>query len=221
MKASSKVLAVAVAASAVLHAAALGAEVQRHVRGVIVGVAGDVLEIETGPGKTERVALAPGAQVAQVEDADPAAIAQGAFVGTTAVPQPDGTLRALEVHVFPEAMRGAGEGHRPWDLAPRSSMTNATVSGLKAAPGGKSSMTNATVSGLKSAGGTRTLTLTYPGGQQTVVVPPKIPIVQLEPGDRSELVVGAHVIAFAAPGPDGKLVAQRLTVGKGGVVPPM
>jgi hypothetical protein len=214
-----RMLAVAVAATFSLRAAAQAEE--RHVRGVITAVSGDALTIETGAGKAEEVTLAPGAKVAKVEHADPAAIDQGAFIGTTAVPQPDGTLRALEVHVFPESMRGAGEGHRPWDLGPKSSMTNATVSGLKASPGGKSSMTNATVRGMKTAGGTRTLTLSYPGGQQTVVVPPKVPIVKIEPGDRSLLVAGAHVIAFATPGPDGKLVAQRLTVGTGGVVPPM
>ncbi len=213
------VLAVVVLAASSSRAEAEAA--QRHVRGTVVSAAGDVLKVETGPGRTEEVRLAPGAQVAQVEAADPASIAQGAFIGTTAVPQPDGTLRAVEVHVFPESMRGAGEGHRPWDLAPRSSMTNATVSGVRSAAGGRSSMTNATVSGTKSAGGTRTLTLTYPGGQQTVVVPPRIPIVQLEPGDRSLLVPGAHVFAVAQRAADGSLVAQRVAVGKGGVVPPM
>ncbi len=211
----------AVFSSLTARAAEPAAPAQQHVRGVITRAAGDVLDIETGPGHTEQVRIPPNVQVAQVEPAEQSAIAQGAFIGTTAVPQADGTLRAVEVHVFPESMRGAGEGHRPWDLKPKSSMTNATVSGLKSSPARKSSMTNATVSGMTSTGGTRTLTLTYPGGTQTVVVPPKTPIVKVEPGNRSLLVAGAHVIAFAAPDKDGALVAQRLTVGKNGVVPPM
>jgi hypothetical protein len=192
-----------------------------HVRGVIVGQTGDQLEIETGPGKTERVTLPADVKVAAVEDADASALTKGEFIGTTAVRQPDGTLRALEVHLFPETMRGAGEGHRPWDLAPRSSMTNATVASVRTSPARKTSMTNATVSELTRAGAMRTLVLEYPGGHQTVVVPPHTPIVQIEPGDRSLLVAGAHVIAFAVPGRGGALVAQRLTVGRGGVVPPM
>lgn len=208
-----------VAAAAAMQAAAQGGPEPRHVRGVIVAQRGDVLEVETAPGRIEPLVLGAGASVAQAEEADPSALAQGAYVGTTAVPQPGGTLRALEVHVFPDSMRGVGEGHRPWDRGARSSMTNATVAGPE--PAGKSSMTNATVGGVANAGGERTLTLRYPGGQQTVVVPPRVPIVKLEPGDRSLLVAGAHVFAIAAPGRDGKLVAQRITVGKGGVVPPM
>lgn len=199
---------------------------EQHVRGDVVSLEGEALEVRTRPGETVHLTLPEQAKVAQVVEARPDAIADGAFVGTTAVRQPDGTLRALEVHVFPESMRGAGEGHRPWDLGPGSSMTNATVSGMArgggaGARGTGSSMTNATVSGVKEQGGTRTLTLRYAGGEQTVVVPPGIPIVKIQPGSRSLLVPGAHVVAFAAPQPDGKLVAQRITVGEDGVVPPM
>ena len=191
-----------------------------HVRGVVTSLQGDVLEVETGPGRTTKVRLAPDAKVATSEPAGPDALAKGAFVGTAAVAQPDGTLRALEVHVFPEAMRGTGEGHRPWDRGPESGMTNGTVAGAKAGGGGNSSMTNATVSGMGGAGGARTLTLSYPGGKETVVVPPGVPIVKLAPGDRSLLSPGAHVFAIATA-QSGGLVAQRLTVGKDGSVPPM
>jgi hypothetical protein len=215
------ILAVVWAATASVHAAAQAGAEQRHVRGIIVNQPGDVLEVETGPGRTERLSLPPDATVSEVEAGDRASLAQGAYVGTTAVPQPDGTLRALEVHVFPDSMRGAGEGHRLWDLAPRSSMTNATVSGTSSAPAGQSSVTNATVSGVGTAGGMRTLTLQYPGGKQTVVVPREVPVVKIETGDPSMLLFGVHVFAIATRQPDGKLVAHQLVVGEGGMVPPM
>ena len=170
------------------------------------------------------VKLASGARVALIAKADPGLVAGGAFIGTAAVPQADGTLRALEVHVFPEAMRGTGEGHRPWDLEPESTMTNATVAKVEKgtpAEGTGSTMTNATVTEMGEHGGDRRLVLTYQGGQKTVVVPAGTPVFQLEPGDRSKLVPGARVFVIAARQPDGSLVAERLTVGKDGVTPPM
>jgi len=200
---------------------------QEHVRGDVVALNGDTLDVRTRDNRVVHLRLAEKAGVAQVVDADPAALADGAFVGTTAVAQPDGTLRAIEVHLFPESMRGTGEGHRPWDRGPGSSMTNATVSaGMghgagNSKQGAKSSMTNATVSAMNKAGDERTIVLKYSGGEQTVVVPSGIPIVKLLPGDRSLLVPGAHVFAIATAGEDGILVAQRLTVGMGTVVPPM
>jgi hypothetical protein len=187
----------------------------------------DTLDLRTRDGRIVHLKVAPQAGVAKLEGADASAIRDGAFIGTTAVAQPDGTLRAVEVHVFPDAMRGTGEGHRPWDLQPGSSMTNATVSGMSSGSkrgtsgqGTGSSMTNATVSGVKASGGERTLKLSYQGGEQTVVVPSGIPIVKLAPGDRSLLKPGAHVFAIATE-QDGALVTQRLTVGEGAVVPPM
>ena len=130
--------------------------------------------------------------------------------------QSDGTLRAVEVHVFPDSMRGTGEGHRPWDLQPGSTMTNATVAkvdetGGEAQSGGTgSTMTNATVAKVDDSGGARKLSLKYKGGEKTVVVPPGTPVVRIEPGDRSKLVPGAHVFAIASRQPDGTLVAERL-----------
>jgi hypothetical protein len=119
------------------------------------------------------------------------------------VPQADGTLRAVEVHVFPDSMRGTGEGHRPWDLQPGSTMTNATVAKVD------------------ESGGARKLSLKYKDGEKTVVVPPGTPVVRMEPGDRSRLVPGAHVFVIASRQPDSPLVAERLNVGKDGLVPPM
>lgn len=210
-----------------LPAAAQQGKPQQHVRGDVVGVKGNTVDVRTRAGQVVHLNVPDHAAIAEVEEADPSAIADGAFVGTTAVPQPDGTLRAIEVHVFPEAMRGAGEGNRPWDLRPGSSMTNATVSGMSggkqsaAGKGTGSSMTNATVAGMKNSGAARTLQLEYQGGKQTVVVPAGIPIVRLSPGDRSLLKPGAHVFAITTQQEDGSLLAERLTVGQGAVVPPM
>jgi len=218
-------VAVCIAALLALPAGAQQDKPPLHVRGDVVAVKDDVLDVRTRAGQVVHVKLSDKLGVAKVEEADPSAIADGAFVGVTAVPQPDGKLLAKEVHVFPESMRGTGEGHRPWDLGAGSSMTNATVSGMGAGKsaakqGTGSSMTNATVSGMKKSGGEHTLQLKYKDGEQTVVVPSNIPIVKLSPGDRSLLKPGAHVFIIATE-ENGALTAQRMTVGEGGVVPPM
>jgi hypothetical protein len=195
---------------------------QQRVRGDIVSVDGDTLEVKTRIGQDVKLKLKPDARVATVDKADLDSIAQGSFVGTTALPQPDGTLRAVEVHIFPESMRGTGEGHRPWDLQPKSTMTNATVSKVQSQPGkSKSTMTNATVSKVDQASGGRKLDLKYKDGEKTVVVPPGTPVVKMEPGDRSLLKPGAHVFVIVSQGEGGALTAERVTVGKNGVVPPM
>jgi hypothetical protein len=129
-------------------------------------------------------------------------IRPGAFIGTAAMPQPDGTQHALEVHVFPENMRGTGEGRTPYDLMPGSTMTNGTVSAVTGGPG-------------------RTFTVTYQDGEKTVVVPPDTPVVTFEPGSPALLVPGAHVIVTGIEASDGSLSATRILVGKNGLVPPM
>ena len=195
---------------------------QQHVRGDIASISGNTLRVKTRGGQEVVLALAPEVKVAAVKKADLGAIGEGVFIGTTAVPQSDGSLRAVEVHVFPESMRGTGEGFRPWDLQPNSTMTNATVARSEPQAGGNShsTMTNATVSEMAKSGGSRTLQLRYPGGEKTVNVPANTPVVKLEPSDRSSLKAGAHLFAIAARRPDGTLVAQRITVGQD-VVPPM
>jgi hypothetical protein len=206
--------------AALLAGAALaqGSPAPEHVRGEITAVEGDTVTVKSTGGKTVKLKLADDARVAVAEKGSMSDVKDGAFIGTTAVPQSDGTLRAVEVHVFPDSMRGTGEGHRPWDLRPGSTMTNATVSKMDAS-GGKSpsTMTNATVA--KSAGGK--LTLKYKDGEKTVVVPSNAKIVKLEPGDRSQLKAGVHLFAIASHQPDGTLRAERLTVGKNGLTPPM
>jgi len=147
-------------------------------------------------------------------------IVPGAFIGTTAVPGADGTLTAVEGHIFAESMRGTGEGHRPMAGAPGSTMTNATVSGATRAVASKNTMTNATVaSEAGSAKEGLKLKLTYAGGEQVVTVAPGTPVELIEPATRSALVPGAHVLVFAEPRADGVLFAQRINIGKNGYVP--
>ncbi len=136
-------------------------------------------------------------------------IKAGSYIGTAAMPQADGTQLALEVLVFPEAARGAGEGHRPWDLRPESTMTNATVADLAAAP--------------SSVPGGQKLTLKYKDGEKVVIVPAGVPVVSFKPGKQDEallLVPGAKVL-ITAQERDGKPTALRVLVGRNGFAPPM
>lgn len=182
---------------------ASGQEQPLRIRGMVESVADSTLVVKTREGASVQVALTPGWTVSALGRASLADIKAGTYVGTAAEPQPDGTLKALEVLIFPEAMRGAGEGHRPWDLTPGSSMTNANV--------------EAAVAGVQGS----TLTLAYKGGTQRVVVPADAPIVTPAPGDPSMVVPGARVFIFANRQADGRVTASRVTVGKDGLAPPM
>ena len=181
------------------------------------------LEVKTGSGQVVTVRLADNVRVSARSAASLGAITPGTFLGTTAKPQPDGSLSASEVHIFPESMRGTGEGHRPMDTEPGSTMTNATVTSVapagKAAPG--NTMTNATVDRVAASGAGRRITLKYKDGEQTVVVGDAVPVVMVEPGDASMLVPGAHVVVTAARQVDGTLTSDRVSVGKNGLVPPI
>jgi hypothetical protein len=172
------------------------------VRGTIAAVSGETLKVHTGDGMDVDVKLASNTPIRGVALADIGAIKADSYIGTAAVPQADGTLRALEVHVFPASMRGSGEGHRPWDLGQNSTMTNGTVGNVVVSNG-------------------RTITVKYQNGEKKIVVPPDVPIVSLEPGDRSLLVPGAHVVLFAHKDGAGALAADFISAGKNGVVPPM
>ena len=142
--------------------------------------------------------------VSEVYPIDITNIKPGSYIGSAAMLQPDGTLKALEVLVFPETSRGAGEGHRGWDLQPQSTMTNATVEELLVVSGNAS----------------RTLKLKYKDGEKTLTVPTDVPIVTLKPGDTSLLVVGAKLF-ITAEIRDGKPTAIRITAGRNGFEPPM
>jgi hypothetical protein len=119
------------------------------------------------------------------------------------MPQPDGSQKALEVHIFPEQMRGTGEGHRPYAPIPESTMTNGATS-------------DSTVAGVEGS----TIVVKYKDGEKKIVVPPNVPIVRYEIGDRGDLKTGAGVTVLAATTrPDGRLEASRINVGRDGVVP--
>jgi hypothetical protein len=173
-----------------------------RIRATIDAVHADSLSLTTRTGDKVTVAFAPDTAINAVAPIKLEAIKPGSFIGTAAMPQADGTQRALEVHVFPESMRGTGEGYRPFDLQPQSTMTNGTVGAVTGSVG-------------------RTLTVSYKGGEKTIVVPPNTPVVTFEPGSAALLVPGAHVIVFATQAADGKVTATRIAVGKNGLVPPM
>jgi hypothetical protein len=210
-----------------LLAAAVSASAQTplvKISGDVVRLDGSNLELRSSAGENLAIKLSDQLRMSERSPAGAGVIRQGAYVGTTAVPQPDGTLLASEVHVFPESMRGTGEGHRPMPPesggAQASTMTNATVTGVA---GGKTgnTMTNATVSNVASGERAFRMTLTYKGGEKIVVVPEGVPIVMTGVADRTSLVPGAHVIAYVAKQPDGVLLAERVSVGKNGYVPPL
>ena len=194
-----------------------------RIRGDIVSVNGAAFQLKADSGQTLAVKLADQYTVSARSHADWTKIAPGAFVGTTAVPGPEGTLTAVEVHVFPESMRGTGEGHRPMDAAPGSTMTNATVAsvavGRQAAAG--RTMTNATVAAVAGGDQERRMTLRYNGGEKVVAIPKDTPIVMMEAGDPAMLVPGAHVIVSGVQQNDGSVLAESITVGKDGLIPPM
>ena len=176
-----------------------------RVRGTVASLTGQTLVVNGKNGQKYTVMLAPDTRVAGVTVIGIDAIKPNSFIGTAAEPGPNGSLRATEVHVFPESMRGAGEGHRAWDTSKTSSMTNGNV---------------ATV-GKGKAGKGRTLVVDYKGGQQTVVVPANVPIVAFAPATLALVKPGAHVFAITTPGTGGALAAASLAVGVDGTVPPM
>jgi hypothetical protein len=182
-------------------AQATSAPTQR-LRGSVKSFDGNTLVLAERSGEVITLALADNFSVSEVAAIEPAASRPGSFLGTAAGPAAAGTLSALEVLVFPEAARGTGEGHYPWDLQPGSTMTNATVAELSATPQGRS------------------LKLRYKDGEKTVVVPDNVPIVTFKPGDRALLVTGAKVVVTAQLR-DGKPTVLRALAGRGGFAPPM
>jgi len=176
----------------------------QRIRGDLVALDGLNLQVKSRTGEAFTVKLAETYGVTAVVKVDVAAIKSGSFVGVASMPQPDGAHKALEVLVFPEAMRGTGEGHYPWDLQPGSMMTNATVA-------------DALVVGQAGY----QMRLKYKDGEKTISIAPDTPIVTFEPGDKAMLVPGAHIIVTAAKQADGSLTAARVAVGKNGLVPPM
>src|SRR6266849_3367419 len=158
-----------------------------RVRGTIERIDGSTYMVKARDGAELKVTLADSPQIAGVVKASLSDIKQGSFVGVTAMPRPDGSQSALEVHIFPEAMRGTGEGHYPWDLRPQSTMTNANVEQFAAVVDG------------------RTLTLKYKDGENKIFVPVDAPIFTYVPVDTGDLNPGAKVLVIAAKHPEGTL----------------
>ena len=172
-----------------------------RVRGTIERVEGPSYVIKARDGAELKLTVADKPSIAALVKATLSDIKPGSFVGVTSMPQPDGSLSALEVHIFPEAMRGTGEGHYSWDLRPQSMMTNANVEQV-----------GATVDG-------RTLTLKYKDGERKIFVPANTPIVIYEVGDRTDLKPGAPVFIVAVKQPDGTLEGRAWRVGRNGAAP--
>ena len=174
-----------------------------RVRGTIDRVEGDIYVIKARSGSEVKVRLPENVMVVALTKASLTDIKQGSYVGVSGMPQPDGSQKALEVHIFPEAMRGTGDGHRPWDLQPSSTMTNGAVEQTSASANGQ------------------TLTLKYKDGEKKIIVSPDTPIVTYAPGEKNELKPGTPIfISAATKQPDGTLQTPRVNVGRG-VAPPM
>ena len=188
-------------------AASVGAQTAapptQRIRGDVIALDGLKLQVKSRAGETLTVKLADAYTVTAVVKIGIERVVPGSYVGIASMPQPDGTQRALEVLLFPEARRGSGEGHYPWDLQPGSMMTNATVADVV------------------SVEQDRRMTLKYKDGEKVVFVPPPAPIVTFEPGERAMLQPGAHIIVTATKQADGTLTAAGVAVGKDGLVPPM
>jgi hypothetical protein len=174
-----------------------------RLRGAIEKVSGNDLTVKLASGADVTLTLTAGAKIVAVVKASMADIKENTFLGSAAMPQPDGTQKALEVHIFPEEMRGTGEGHRPYAPVPNSTMTNGTASG-------------ATVAGVDGS----TIVVKFKGGEQKIVVPPGTPIVRYEIGGASDLKPGAHFSVLAATRTaNGSYETGRINVGRDGVVP--
>src|SRR3982074_1243681 len=196
-------VAVAMVVASSLYATAQQPPSPSRVRGTIEGVDGDVLSVKSRSGEDVKLHMAGDMRVVGIIKISLADIKVGSFVGATTVPGPDGRQNAVEVHVFPEDMRGTGEGSRPYDLRPNSTMTNATVDQSVVGNDG------------------HTLLIKYKDGEKKVLVSAETPVVTYVPADKSDLKAGAKVIAFMKKLPDGSFETNRVSVGRDGRTPPM
>jgi hypothetical protein len=196
-------IAVAMVAVSTLYAIAQQPPSPSRVRGTIEGVDGDVIAVKSRGGEDVKLHTTSDMRVVGIVKISLADIKVGSFIGTTTVPGVDGTPSAVEVHVFPEEMRGTGEGSRPYDLKPNSTMTNATVAESVVGNDG------------------HTLLIKYKDGEKKVVVTPETPVVTYVPGDKADLKAGAKIIAFVKKLPDGSFETNRISIGRDGLTPPM
>ena len=195
------IMAAAVLTAVGISSASAQAPQTMRIRGTVEKVDGNTVVVKATDGASVTLTLTPNANIVGVVKASLADIKAGSFVGSAAMPQADGSQKALEVHIFAESQRGTGEGHRPFTI-PNSTMTNGTVG----------DMVTATEGG--------TITVKYKEGEKKIIVPPGVPIVRYEIGDRSEVKPGVHITALnAVKKADGSIEAPRLNVGRDGLVP--
>jgi hypothetical protein len=194
-----------IALAAALAAAPVIAQQQPQtvrLRGTIEQVDGASLVFKARDGSQATLKLADDTQVVGVIKASLGEIKEGAYIGSGAMPQADGSQKALEVHIFAESQRGTGDGHRPWNGAPNSTMTNGTV--------------GQTVTGVDGP----VITVKYKDGEKKIVVGPDVPIVRYEVGSRSDIKPGvAFSVVAATRQPDGSFTTSRINVGRDGAVP--
>ena len=202
--ASLTVLSVFAAVPALTSAASAQQPPPVRIRGTIESVDGPMLTIKSREGTDMKVRMTDNVAVFGVAKTELSEIKPGSYIGVSAMPEPDGTQKALAVHIFPESQRGAAEGFRPWDLRAGSTMTNATVA--------------ETVKGTDG----QNILVKYKDGEKKVVVPPGTPVVTFVAGDKSEVKPGAKIIIFGAvKKDDGVLEANRVNIGRDGITPPM
>lgn len=201
-----RVLGVAAFALALTGSVAFAQQPQTvRIRGVIEAVDGPVLTVKTRDGATVKIKLKDNARVTAMVKASVADIKQGSFVGVTAMPQPDGSQKAIGLHIFLDAQKGViPTRHFPWDREPGSTMTNADVESSVASVDGQVMMVK------------------YKDGEKKVIVPPNTPVVRFVPGSLSDLKPGSQMIVIAAEkAPDGTFTAAAVNVGRDGAAPPM
>jgi hypothetical protein len=194
--------AAALAVVAMISSAAAQQQTMR-VRGTVEKLDGNMLMVKSRDGAELHIMLTDNVNVVGVEKAALSDITVGSYIGSAAMPQPDGSQKALEVHIFPESMRGTGEGHRPYAPVPQSTMTNGTVGNAVTSVDGHA------------------INIKYRDGEKKIVVPPGVPVVRYVIGTKADLKPGAHfTIISATKKPDGTLETARVNVGRDGVVPP-
>jgi hypothetical protein len=175
-----------------------------RVRGEIVALDGSMMTVKSRDGTEMKIRLADNVGVSGIVPIKIEDIKPNSYIGVSSMTQPDGSQRAMHVHIFPEAMRGVAEGHFPWDVRPQSMMTNATVA--------------ETVAGVDG----QTISVKYKDGEKKIVVPKDTPIVTYVSGSMADLKPGAKIFIVAAVRqPDGTFTAARVNVGKDGLTPPM
>jgi len=200
----SGILSLAAVFAALVFASPAQAQDVVRVRGTIQSVDGQTLDVKAREGNPVKVKLADDVKVLAVDRKSMADVKQGVYVGIAAMPQPDGTQKAVEIHIFPEAMRGMSEGHRPWDLMPNSTMTNANIESAVASTDGQE------------------LVLKYKDGEKKFIVPANVEVVMFAPATAADLKPGAKVfVPGAKKMGDGTAVAGFVVVGRNGVNPPM